>query len=554
MNRERFMGASRLASRSDASLASGPSLRRASSGRPESSVSVRVRGGITRTGRSVISRPDEHDIAAALPVCVLFVLRGAAGRHRSPAAGEPARAGPRNHDPVTAPADPLALLRSRDYLKLLAVAAILGVPISAAAYGFLALVNYLQDEIFTHLPHGLGYPAEPIWWPLPVLVTGGILAALAIRYLPGRGGPSAAGGFKLHGPPSPAQFPGAILAALATLVFGVVLGPELPLIVLGGGLAVLAVRLARRDAPSQVTTVLAAAGSFAAISTLLGSPITGAFLLMEASGLGGPMIGLVLVPGLLAAGIGSLIFTGLDNWTGLGTFSLGIPGLPPFGHPTLAEFAWAVVIGVAAVPVGAGIRWLAQFLQVYAQRWILLVTPLAGLVVAVLAIVYAEATGNPSSQVLFSGESSLPALIDHSASYTVWALLLLIVCKGLAYGVSLSSFRGGPVFPAMFIGAAGGIALSHLPGLSVVAGVAMGIGAMCVVMLTLPLTSVLLATLLLLSDGLAVMPLVIVAVVVAYVTAARIAPAPAPEAGQAGGARPPAAAGTAAAGGSGPGP
>jgi hypothetical protein len=83
----------------------------------------------------------------------------------------------------------------------------------------------------------------------------------------------------------------------------------------------------------------------------------------------------------------------------------------------------------------------------------------------------------------------------------------------------------------MFIGAAGGIAMSHLPGLPVIAGVAMGIGAMSVVMLTLPLTSVLLPTVLLLSDGLAVMPLVIVAVVVAHVAAARIAPAPYPRAG-----------------------
>ena len=74
---------------------------------------------------------------------------------------------------------------------------------------------------------------------------------------------------------------------------------------------------------------------------------------------------------------------------------------------------------------------------------------------------------------------------------------------------------------------AGGIALSHLPGLPLVPGVAMGIGAMCVVMLRLPLTSVLLATLLLLSDGLAVMPLVIVAVAVAYVASARLTPPPA---------------------------
>src|SRR5206468_5984089 len=102
-------------------------------------------------------------------------------------------------------------------------------------------------------------------------------------------------------------------------------------------------------------------------------------------------------------------------------------------------------------------------------------------------------------------------------------LVLLVACKGLAYGASMSGFRGGPVFPAMFLGAAGGVALSHLPGLPLVAGVAMGIGAMSVAMLRLPLTSVLLATLLLASDGLAVMPLVIVAVVVAHVAPARSA-------------------------------
>jgi H+/Cl- antiporter ClcA len=422
----------------------------------------------------------------------------------------------------------MALLRSRNYVMLLVVAAVLGVPISAAAYGFLALVSYLQKEIFTHLPHGLGFSAEPVWWPLPVLAVGGVLAGLAIQYLPGRGGPSPAGGFAVHGAPTPVQLPGVFFAALATLVFGAVLGPEMPLIAMGGGLAVLATKLARRrQVPEQGVRVLAASGSFAAVATLLGSPLTGAFLLMEATGLGGPMLGLVLLPGLLAAGIGSLIFTGLDNLTGLGTFSLALPGLPGFGQPTVAEFGWAIVIGVAAALVGPAIRWLGRFLQTYADKWTMLVAPLAGVAVAVFAIIYAEATGKPTSDVLFSGQDQLGPLITHAASYSVGALLLLMGCKGLAYGVSLSSFRGGPTFPAMFIGAAGGIALSHLPGLPLIAGVAMGIGAMSVVMLTLPLTSVLLATLLLASDGLAVMPLVIVAVVVAHVATARIGPRPA---------------------------
>jgi H+/Cl- antiporter ClcA len=306
-----------------------------------------------------------------------------------------------------------------------------------------------------------------------------------------------------------------------------VLGPEAPLIAIGGGLGVIAVRLARRDAPDRTRAVVAAAGSFAAISTLLGSPLIGAFLLMEASGLGGAMLEIVLLPGLVAAGIGSLMFIGLGSWTGLGTFSLAIPHLPAFGEPDAAEFGWALAIGVLAVLLGSGIRWLALFLRPHVERRMVLLTPLAGLAVAGLAIAYAAGTGKGSSEVLFSGQTALGPLVTSGASYTVAALLLLIACKGLAYSVSLSAFRGGPIFPSMFTGAAGGMLLSHLAGLPLVAGVAMGIGAMCAVMLQLPLTSVLLATLLLGSDGLAVTPLVIVAVAVAYTVSARLTSSPA---------------------------
>ena len=53
---------------------------------------------------------------------------------------------------MTTPPDPLALLRSRSYVVLLVLAAIVGVPVSAAAYFFLALVSKLQGWIFTSLP------------------------------------------------------------------------------------------------------------------------------------------------------------------------------------------------------------------------------------------------------------------------------------------------------------------------------------------------------------------------------------------------------------------
>jgi H+/Cl- antiporter ClcA len=87
----------------------------------------------------------------------------------------------------------------------------------------------------------------------------------------------------------------------------------------------------------------------------------------------------------------------------------------------------------------------------------------------------------------------------------------------LAYGLSLSAFRGGPVFPSMYIGAALGVAMSGLPGFSLAAAIAAGIAAMCAAMLRLPLTSALLATVLLGADGLVVAPEVVVAVTVAFV-------------------------------------
>jgi H+/Cl- antiporter ClcA len=251
---------------------------------------------------------------------------------------------------------------------------------------------------------------------------------------------------------------------------------------------------------------------------------------MEASGIAGATLELVLVPGLLAAGIGSLIFLGLGHWTGLGTFSLAIPHLPHVGTPDAAEFGWALVIGLAAAVLGSGIRRLALLLQPVVERRMLLAMPAAGLAIAGLAIAYGAGSGRGTSEALFSGQNALGPLVTHGASYTVAALVLLLACKGLAYTASLSGFRGGPVFPSLLLGAAGGIALSHVPGLPLIPGAAMGMGAMFTVVLGLPLTAVLIVTLFLTPDGLAVMPLVIVAVVVAYVVAARLAPPPAQQA------------------------
>ena len=220
------------------------------------------------------------------------------------------------------------MIRSRAYLSALVLAALLGIPISAVAYGFLALVGEIQElpvrptcrrDLFD------GWHARP-GGRCPGWCSAGCSTALTIRYLPGNGGPLARLRLqdRRRARQSTASCPGIVLAALTTLSLGAVLGPEAPLIAIGGGLAALTVHLVKKDAPPMAVTIMASAGSFAAISTLLGSPLLGAFLIMEAAGIAGATLSLVALPGLLASGIGALVFVGLDNWTGLGTFSLAL--------------------------------------------------------------------------------------------------------------------------------------------------------------------------------------------------------------------------------------
>ena len=435
-----------------------------------------------------------------------------ASRGEAPAAARP---GP-SEEPKGAP-DPYALLRSRSYVGLLVLAAVVGVPVAFVAYFFLAFVSQAQHLVFVGLPQALGFASAPLWWPVLPLMLSGLVVGLTLRYLHGTGGHKPAEGFKAGGPTDPRDLPGIFVAAAATLCLGAVLGPEAPLIAIGSGLGVLAVRLAKRDAPQAAVGVIAGAGSFAAISTLLGSPITGAFLLMEAAGLAGTMMGVVLVPGLLAAGVGALIFVGLDNWTGLGSFSLAIPSVPPAVTPTIATMAWALVLGAAAAPIGWVIRSGALSLRPLVHRSRVPVTAALGLLVGLIAMTYQLISGHSFTQVLFSGEDALPDLVANATDYSVATLILLGVCKAAAYSLSLSAFRGGPVFPALLIGGALGIAAAGLPGMDLASSIAVGIGAMCTTMLRLPLTSTLLAVVLLGADGVVVTPPTIVAVVVAFV-------------------------------------
>lgn len=400
---------------------------------------------------------------------------------------------------------------------LLAIAAPVGVLAALISWGFLELVFHLQRWVFTDLPEAFGYDSEPLWWSLPILALAGAITAAAIVRFPGRGGHVPAEGLN-PSPVQPAELPGVVAAGLASIGLGVVLGPEAPLIAIGGGLGIFVAQRLGGNAPAELGEVLGTSATFSALALLFGSPIIAAVLLIEASGVSGPRLPLLLVPGLLASGIGSLVWIGMGSWTGLSTADISIPTLklPPFESPTFADFGWSILLAAAIAVAMFGIFRLAREIQRFAAAKPFLVLPASGLAVAGLAIAFAEASGKGVEEVLFSGQEALGSLVANPGAWSLSALALLCAFKGVAYGLSLGSFRGGPVFPGMFLGAAAGLMAAQLPGFDVTPAVAVGIGAGVVSVLGLPLSGALLGILLTSAAGPGAAPLVIVGVIVAY--------------------------------------
>ncbi|WP_406347056.1 hypothetical protein [Streptomyces sp. NBC_00648] len=128
------------------------------------------------------------------------------------------------------------MLRTPGYLGALVLCALIGIPVSLAAFWFMVGLHELEHVLWAGLPHTLGRDVPPWWWPLPLLLFAGAVVGLVATRLPGAGGHVPAAGLHVGGASS-AVLPGVLLAAAACLPFGAVLGPEAPLIALGGGLA-----------------------------------------------------------------------------------------------------------------------------------------------------------------------------------------------------------------------------------------------------------------------------------------------------------------------------
>ncbi len=413
------------------------------------------------------------------------------------------------------------LLRSPGYLQALVFCALIGIPVSLAAFWFLVGLHELEGLLWVDFPEALGWDAAPWWWPLPLLLIAGIAVGLVVTHLRGAGGHVPAAGLNTSGASS-AALPGVLLAAVASLPLGAVLGPEAPLIALGGGLALLFRNLAQAPATPQSNALLGAAGAAAAIAAIFGNPLIAAVLLIEVAGVGGPQLFAVMLPALLSSGIGSLVFTGLGRWTGLGTGDLSLHLSGPLPRLDAPDVAWAVVIAVALAAVLHPLLVGARVLSGYVTARPFGGTVLCALAAGVCAAVYGLATGRDPVEVASSGQATLAGLAADPHAWGVGALIAVLLFKGAAYALCLGSLRGGPVFPALFLGAAAGVLLAPLPGLGVAPAMAAGMAAASATVMRLPVSSVVLVVLLLGSS--AMMPVVILAAVVAFVVSELLPP------------------------------
>jgi H+/Cl- antiporter ClcA len=413
--------------------------------------------------------------------------------------------------PAPSPARP-------EYLRLVALGALVGIPAGFAAALFLALVHAIEGWLWNDLPDALGASEPPWYLVLGLPVVGAAIVVAARRLLPGDGGRAPGGA------PAPAVMPGShapgiLLAALGTLCFGAVLGPEGPIIALGAIVA-LAVTSFTRLAPAESTS-LAAAGSFSAVSALFGGPLVGGVMLVEGGvGLGTRLLP-ALLPGFVAAAVGYVIFVGLGDWQGLEAPGLAVPHLPRYDGTHIPDLLLAIVVGVATALLVTAVNRAAR--QLPGERRFGMASFLLGGGLAVGAVaLLADGLGADSQDVLFSGQASIPALL---AEQSTGILVVLLAAKALAYAISLGcGFRGGPIFPAVFLG----VAIAVFPvawfGTSPTWAVAVGAAAGTAAQTRLLLTSMLFASPLVGTAGADAVPAAVLAAAAPWIAATALDP------------------------------
>jgi H+/Cl- antiporter ClcA len=389
------------------------------------------------------------------------------------------------------------------------LAIVVGLVAATAASFLLWIIDGGQELFYKKLPENFGWGTLPGWWVLLLLVVGALIVFVA-RRLPGATGGSPLSGFHFTNPPSWA--PSILLAALGTLIFGASLGPEGPLIVLGSAVAAL---LVKRSGSTDVTKLAMLLGGMAAIGTVFGNPFVAAFMLLEFAAMGA-VPAAALVPALVSLGAGYLTLVGWGSWAGFGVHTLSVPGLPTYDTVKPDDLFAGLIVALVVAVLAAGARELGERTELVGRHRPTLVLFAVAIATALIAWVAATGFDVPYDQILFSGQSGMAGLVTETSTA---AVIVIVVGKLIVYGLALGGgFRGGPVFPATFIGVGFGVLTSLVfTNLSVSAMAAVGISAAATVMLRLPFTSGMLAMLLIGGAGAAIAPFAIIGAVVGFI-------------------------------------
>ncbi|WP_371528122.1 ion channel protein [Streptomyces sp. NBC_01283] len=336
--------------------------------------------------------------------------------------------------------------QARALLPLVLPALLVGVGSSLALLLLSFVAERLQDLLWDALPDAVGVSGTSAGWIIGVLTVAGLVVGLIVWKVPGHAGPDPAT-LGLVDPPLPVRvLPGIALAVVVGLAGGVSLGPENPITAINIALAyALGVQVMPRT-PAADWVALAAAGT---IGALFGTPVAAALILSETVTAPGPdprpLWDRLFAP-LVAAGAGALTTVLIAH----PTFQIDIPA---YSGPHWGDILSAMVISTGAAAVGlCAVYAFPHLHRAFRQLGhpVLMLT-VGGLVLGALGALGGHLT-------LFKGLEEMKELTAEAADHDAGNLLLLALVKILALCVAATcGFRGGRIFPAVFVGVALGM-------------------------------------------------------------------------------------------------
>lgn len=359
----------------------------------------------------------------------------------------------------------------RQLLLLSIPALVIGVVSALVLVGVDELAALLQLGLWSALPETLGVDPESPLWIFGMLTAIGAIIGLIVWLAPGHAGPDPATTGLEEEPLGLRVVPGLLLASIIGLGGGVSLGPEGPIIAINVSLVVAVIALLRLPIPTHLAIVLTTS---ATVGALFGAPAAAALILtgMVAMAKGGGSLWDRLFLPLVAAGTGAVVSALFAQ----PSLKLDIP---PLGRPEWVDLLSAAVIASVAIVLGIGAVWLFPLIHrwFHALRHPFLSILAGGIVLGALGALGGSIT-------LFKGLEQSTDLIAQAPSMTVGALVLVTVVKLIAVLVaSGSGFRGGRIFPSVFVGVGVGL-IAHALIPAIPEGLAIASGVMGLVLVS----------------------------------------------------------------------